>query len=102
MDQIEISIVIPVFNSESVLSNLNREVSNALKDFQYELILVNDKSRDKSWEQIVSICKINPRVKAISLKKNAGQDNAIMAGLNHAKGEYVAIMDDDLQHSPGD
>jgi undecaprenyl-phosphate 4-deoxy-4-formamido-L-arabinose transferase len=102
MKSIDISIVIPVYNSENCLDELNQQISTTLADSNYELILVNDKSPDKSWEKIVCLTRNNPRIKGISLKKNAGQDNAIMAGLNQATGEYVVIMDDDLQHSPSD
>lgn len=102
MRSVDISIVIPVYNSESCLDELNQQITAELRDSNYELILVNDKSPDKSWQKIVSLTKINPHIKGISLKKNSGQDNAIMAGLAHASGEYVVIMDDDLQHSPGD
>lgn len=102
MEAIEISIVIPVYNSENCLEQLNYEISKALDVVNYELVLVNDRSKDKSWEKIVALSKINPRIKGISLKKNSGQDNAIMAGLSQANGEYIVIMDDDLQHAPSD
>ncbi|HEU5292153.1 MAG TPA: glycosyltransferase family 2 protein [Cyclobacteriaceae bacterium] len=100
--EIEISIVVPVYNSENSLQELNQQVSEALQHQQYELVLVNDKSKDKSWDKIVELSKINKHIKGISLKKNAGQDNAIMAGLSFAGGSYVVVMDDDLQHSPAD
>ncbi len=102
MKAIDISIVIPVYNSENILDELNLQITQALAKFSYEVILVNDKSPDKSWDKIVALTKINPNIRGISLKKNAGQDNAIMAGLGYASGEYVVVMDDDLQHSPGD
>lgn len=102
MQQPEVSIVIPVYNSEKCLDELNAQVSDALKNITYEMILVNDKSKDGSWKKIVSLAHVNPAIKGITLKKNAGQDNAIMAGLSQASGEYVVIMDDDLQHSPYD
>jgi polyisoprenyl-phosphate glycosyltransferase len=102
MEAIEISIVVPVYNSEHGLDQLNREICDALQSISYELILVNDNSKDRSWEKIVTLSEINPNIKGISLKKNSGQDNAIMAGLSKACGEYVVIMDDDLQHSPSD
>ena len=98
-----ISLVIPVYNSESCLEELNREVEKSFSNFvEYEMILINDKSKDKSWEKIKEICAVNPKVTGISLRKNFGQDNAIMAGLRIVKGDYVVIMDDDLQHSPSD
>lgn len=102
MRQPEVSIVIPVYNSEKCLDELNAQVSDALKNITYEMILVNDKSKDRSWSKIVSLTQVNPRIKGITLKKNAGQDNAIMAGLSQAAGDFVVIMDDDLQHSPFD
>lgn len=98
----EISIVIPVYNSENCLDELNAQIQDALQRYNYELILVNDRSKDRSWNKIIALTQLNPRVKGITLKKNAGQDNAIMAGLSVARGEFVVIMDDDLQHSPYD
>jgi len=99
----KISIVIPVFNSEQCLIALHEAILEAFHDFNsYEVILVNDKSTDGSWGKIVEICGLNPSVKGVSLRKNFGQDNSILAGLRLAKGEYVVIMDDDLQHAPQD
>jgi glycosyltransferase involved in cell wall biosynthesis len=99
----KISIVVPVYNSELCLPSLHQEVLKVFRDFDsYELIFVNDKSRDKSWDKIAEACALNPKVKGISLRKNFGQDNAILAGLKFAKGEYIVIMDDDLQHNPAD
>lgn len=102
METITLSIVIPVYNSADSLDALNEHITDALQDTKYELILVNDKSKDESWEKIVQLTQVNPHIKGVSLKKNSGQDNAIMAGLSLALGEYVVIMDDDLQHSPYD
>jgi undecaprenyl-phosphate 4-deoxy-4-formamido-L-arabinose transferase len=102
MEGIDISIVVPVYNSENCLEQLNNQISLALQNTSYELILVNDKSRDRSWEKIVALSQTNGKIKGVSLKKNSGQDNAIMAGLSQAKGEFVVIMDDDLQHAPSD
>lgn len=102
MKTVDLSIVIPVYNSQNCLDELNNQITAELHDTSYELILVNDKSPDNSWEKIVALTKINPHIKGISLKKNSGQDNAIMAGLGLATGDHVVIMDDDLQHSPAD
>lgn len=99
---IEISIVVPVYNSEQCLDELSTQISNALGAIHYELILVNDRSPDNSWDKIASLARVDGRIKGISLRKNSGQDNAIMAGLSHASGKFVVIMDDDLQHSPVD
>ena len=102
MKSVDISIVIPVYNSENCLEELNNQIVKELGEVDYELILVNDRSPDRSWDKIVALSRVNSRIKGISLKKNAGQDNAIMAGLGHANGKYVVVMDDDLQHSPAD
>lgn len=103
METIKLSIVIPVYKSEECLLELNNQVEKAMTAFpSYELILVNDRSPDKSWEKIVEVCQKNKNAVGIALRKNSGQDNALMAGLKLAKGEYIVIMDDDLQHSPND
>jgi len=98
----EISIVIPVYNSEECVEELSRQISDALKGIEYEQIMVNDCSRDKSWQKICSVISAGYPVKGVNLRKNAGQDNAIFVGLEQASGKYVVVMDDDLQHSPYD
>jgi glycosyltransferase involved in cell wall biosynthesis len=99
----KISIVVPVYNSEDCLLQLNEEITRAMAGFYwYELILVNDCSTDGSWEIIKKICEVNPCATGIKLRKNSGQDNAILAGLRAVSGEFAVIMDDDLQHAPGD
>ncbi len=98
----ELSIVVPVYGSESCLSELTRRVQMDVgRNFEsYELILVNDSSPDESWNVIMHLSNEYDFVTGINLRKNAGQDNAIMAGFHHARGEVVVIMDDDLQHDP--
>ena len=98
----EISIVIPVYNSHECVAELSRQISNALKGIDYEQIMVNDCSRDTSWDEIKKESEKNQNLLGINLRKNAGQDSAILTGLNYANGKYVVIMDDDLQHSPYD
>ena len=98
----DISVVIPVYNSEECVAEISRQIADALKDFSYEQIMVNDASRDGSWSEIEKVCAKNSRVVGVNLRKNGGQDSAILAGLNLAQGKYVVIMDDDLQHSPYD
>lgn len=100
----ELSIVVPVYRSAECLPELARRVQQALDGHvrTYELILVNDASPDASWREIAALVKTHPFVVGLNLRKNVGQDNAIMAGLHHAKGATVVIMDDDLQHDPAD
>ena len=98
----EISVVIPVFNSEGNLAPLCAQIAEALAGIRHEVLLVDDRSRDRSWEVIREIAGRTPEVTGIRLRKNSGQDNAIMAGLRSARGNYIVVMDDDLQHSPAD
>ena len=97
----EISIVVPVYYSEGCLNELARQIA-AHVSVEYELILVDDGSKDRSWEVIRELTKEDANVVGLRLRRNYGQDNAIMAGLRCVRGKYVVIMDDDLQHSPSD
>ena len=97
-----ISIVSPVYKGEKMVSELvrrNVESVSTITD-DYEIILVNDASPDNSWEEIVKQCENNPKVKGINLSRNFGQHYAITAGLHYAKGEWVVVMDCDLQDRP--
>ncbi|MBQ3669900.1 MAG: glycosyltransferase family 2 protein [Treponema sp.] len=98
----EISVVIPVYNSHECVHELSRQIKDALKGISYEQIMVNDCSRDSSWDEIKKESETNGNVLGINLRKNGGQDSAILAGLNYASGKWIVIMDDDLQHSPYD
>ena len=104
MSDLEISVVIPVYNSEDCLDELAKRLTDVLDNSgkTYEIVLVNDCSPDNSWAKITELCEIYDRVKGINLRRNFGQDSAIMAGLNYSSGESVIIMDDDLQHDPAD
>jgi undecaprenyl-phosphate 4-deoxy-4-formamido-L-arabinose transferase len=98
----DLSVVVPVYRSEDCLVALydaiERELSSA--GVSYELILVNDCSPDGSWRVVESLCRIDPKVVGVDLRRNFGQDNAILTGLRLARGRHVAVMDDDLQHHP--
>jgi polyisoprenyl-phosphate glycosyltransferase len=96
------SIVIPVYNSAKIISELCNQISDAMNGFEFEVVLVDDKSKDNSWDEIITVSSNSNLFMGISLAKNFGQHSAIMAGLSSTKGDYVIIMDDDLQHSPYD
>lgn len=100
----KVSIVVPVYRSAECLEQLVSRIREAFEKFghSYELILVNDGSPDNSWAEIRRLAEAEPFVLGINLRRNAGQDNAIMAGLSESSGEVVIIMDDDLQHDPND
>ena len=97
-----ISIVSPVYHGEKMVAALvrrNVESVCSITD-NYEIILVNDASPDDSWAEIVKQCSLNPKVKGINLSRNFGQHYAITAGLHFAAGEWVVVMDCDLQDRP--
>lgn len=103
--QTDLSIVIPVYRSARILTDLTERIETVIRAIYgdaFEVILVNDCSPDGSWEVIQKLCQSRSWLKGINLRKNAGQHNAIMAGLRHATGRYIIMMDDDLQHSPAD
>lgn len=97
-----ISIVSPVYKGERMVAELvRRDVESVrLITEDYEIILVNDASPDNSWSEIVRQCAENSRVKGVNLSRNFGQHYAITAGLHYATGEWVIVMDCDLQDRP--
>jgi glycosyltransferase involved in cell wall biosynthesis len=99
-----LSVVVPVFNSELSLDELVSRILASLdtEDYENEIILVDDGSRDDSWRKIQSICSDRKEVKALRLSRNFGQHNAIFAGLERASGDWVVVMDADLQDVPED
>jgi undecaprenyl-phosphate 4-deoxy-4-formamido-L-arabinose transferase len=96
--------VIPVYGSERILPELVTQVHRVMQEqaWSYEIIFVCDQSPDQSWKVIQNLAKDYPSVRGILLRMNAGQHNALMAGLAQAKGQIIVTMDDDLQHSPRD
>lgn len=95
-----LSVIIPVYNSELLLPNLVRglrAVLHALAD-DYQLILINDGSRDRSWDVICDLAAQYDWVLGINLMRNYGQHNALLCGIRAAKYEIIVTMDDDLQH----
>lgn len=99
-----LSIVVPVYGSEKILPELVAQVDRVMKEeqWEYELIFVCDQSPDQSWTVIQRLSMENGSVRGILLRMNAGQHNALMAGLSQANGEIIITMDDDLQHAPTD
>ena len=97
-----ISIVAPVYNEEAVLTELHRRVSGVMDQLgePWELVLVNDGSRDRSAEVIAELHQKDPRVRGISFSRNFGFQIAVTAGLNHAQGEAIILTDADLQDPP--
>lgn len=99
-----LSVVVPVYNSEQSLPELVRALASTLPTLAdtYELILVNDGSRDGSWRVVEALSREYPWVRGFDLMRNYGQHNALLCGIRHARYELIATLDDDLQHPPSE
>tara|TARA_B110000240_G_scaffold166644_1_gene188031 strand:- start:944 stop:1870 length:927 start_codon:yes stop_codon:yes gene_type:complete len=97
-----ISIVSPVYNAENIIPELAQRIINSVTKItlDYEIILVEDGGPDNSWEVIEQVAKLNPKIKGIKLSRNFGQHYAITAGLDKCKGDWIVVMDCDLQDRP--
>lgn len=98
----EISVVVPCYNEAPTILKFHKLLTESLKkeNLTYELIMVDDGSEDDTMEKLRSITKKDKSVKVISFSRNFGKEAAMLAGLKHCNGKYVAIMDADLQHTP--
>jgi glycosyltransferase involved in cell wall biosynthesis len=96
----ELSVVIPVMNEEDNVKPLLEAVRSALTEFDYEIILVDDGSTDNTRKKIIEFG--DDRTVLVELRKNYGQSTAMTAGIDHANGKYVALLDGDLQNDPTD
>lgn len=101
---LDFSFVIPVFHGENTISLLVTEIDKVLKNtrFSHEIIFVEDKASDNSWEIIEQLCKENSHIKGIQLAINVGQHNALICGFSQTNGNYIITLDEDLQHDPTD
>ncbi len=97
-----VSVVVPVYNSMATLGALVERLQQVLPTLaaRYEVILVNDGSRDNSWETITELAAQHSFVHGINLMRNYGQHNALLAGIRAARYSVMVTMDDDLQHPP--
>ncbi len=97
-----LSLIIPIFNEEKLIDELVKRTISALESFifNYEVLFIDDGSTDQSLSRILYWQQQNRKIKIISLSKNFGHQAAYTAGLEHAKGELVAMMDGDLQDPP--
>ncbi len=98
----DLSVVIPIYNEAEGINELHRRLTMAVKPLvdSYELIFVNDGSQDKSFQKLKAIARVDETVKYIGFSRNFGHQIAVTAGLNHATGDAVVIIDGDLQDPP--
>jgi dolichol-phosphate mannosyltransferase len=97
-----LSIVSPVYRAEQVVDELVQRIQQTLGSIteDYEIVLVDDRSPDGSWQRIAAQARRDSRVKGVQLSRNFGQHRAITAGLEHCRGQWVVVMDCDLQDQP--
>lgn len=100
----DLSIVIPFYNEEDSIQPLYDAVTESMSklSYSYELILVDDGSKDNTLNKMVEIAKSDSRLKVVKLKKNYGQTTGLHAGFQNAVGKYIVTMDGDLQNDPSD
>lgn len=96
------SVVVPVYNSEEALPELLARLESVLQSTvdQFEVILVNDGSLDRSWDVVVELASRHEWVRGMNLMRNYGQHNAVLCGIRQAQYDVIVTMDDDLQHPP--
>jgi len=95
-----LSILVPVYNNEATIDELLERLRKALDGLDYEAVVVNDGSRDKSLALLKAQAVADPRLKVISFSRNFGQHPAIAAALEHAQGDVLVLMDADLEDRP--
>lgn len=97
-----LSVILPAYNEEKMLGKAANVISKILEDAKipYELVFVNDGSKDNTWNEIEKASAANPNVVGIHFSRNFGKESAMFAGLANARGECCAVMDCDLQHPP--
>lgn len=97
-----LSVVIPIYKAEKTITRLVDTLHVELKNYDFEIIMVNDASPDNSAEVCKALVKRYENTSLISLRKNFGEFNAVMCGLNHVKGKYAVMIDDDFQNPPSE
>lgn len=100
-----VSVVVPLYNEEDNVPLLAEKIRAAfapLSDYDFECIFVNDGSTDLTAERLTEAQQADPRVKPLALVRNSGQSAAVVAGMRHARGEFILTLDGDLQNDPAD
>jgi len=101
---VDISIIVPVYDEEDNVLPLSREIARALdkEPRTFELVFVDDASRDKTWDRIQEARRLDPRVRGVRLAHNSGQSAALWTGIQSSTGGIVGTLDGDLQNDPAD
>jgi glycosyltransferase involved in cell wall biosynthesis len=104
MENIDLSIIVPLYNEEDCIQSLFESIVTAIDplNIDYEILFVDDGSRDETFVRSKDLAEKNPRLRVIKFRKNYGQTPAMAAGIDHAKGKILVTMDGDLQNDPAD
>ena len=97
---VELSVVVPLLNEDESIEELAEKVCEALEDYDYEIIFVDDGSTDASWQEIKNVSQGDANIFGIQLQRNYGKSSALQAGFEKCRGQYIATMDADLQDDP--
>lgn len=103
-DEVHVSIVVPLFNEVENIERFYRKLAPVLEEMgrHYEIVLVDDGSRDGTYDFLRKICAVDGNVRAVRLRRNFGQTAAMAAGVDHSRGRIIVTMDGDLQNDPAD
>ncbi|MEM5821026.1 MAG: glycosyltransferase, partial [Candidatus Aenigmatarchaeota archaeon] len=93
----DISIIVPVYNERENIEKLVKRISNALKNYKFEIIFIDDNSTDGTTEKIKKLCDVNKNIVLILRKKKMGINSAFIIGYKRSKGKYIVLIDADLQ-----
>lgn len=99
----KISVIVPCYNEEDIIEIFYKElkcVLDLITNYTYEIIFVNDGSKDNTINILKNIRLEDKNIKIINFSRNFGKESAMLAGLQNAKGDYIVVMDADLQHPP--
>ena len=99
----KISIIVPTYNEEDIIEDFYIETNHVLKqldNYSYEIIFINDGSKDKTLEILKRLKGIDDNIKIINFSRNFGKESSIYAGLENSSGDFTVIIDADLQHPP--
>jgi len=100
----KLSLIVPAYNEESTLEDLIDKVLTfkLYQDFEKEIIIVNDGSKDKTWEVMLNLSKKYPNIKSFQNEKNSGKSQTVKNGIQYSTGDYLVIQDADLEYEPSD